>query len=80
MKYRDNRGSLSRSMDTVQEFKDRAELVAYLAEDLAHYGVTVSDADVKVEPYLYDGRIDWDTYIVTVRGFGVAGFTDGPAI
>lgn len=25
------------------------------------------DSDVRVEPYSYDKRINWDTHIVTVR-------------
>lgn len=77
VKYRDHRGGLAESMATQQEFKDRAGLVEYLRQDLAHYGIMVSDADVVIEPYAQDDRIDWDTWIVTVKGVGVVGFTDG---
>jgi hypothetical protein len=33
--------------------------------------------NIKVEPYGFDDRIGWDTYIVTVNG-SAWGFTDGP--
>jgi hypothetical protein len=37
------------------------------------------DEDLKVAPYGgVDKRCGWDTYIVTIEGYGVMGFTDGP--
>lgn len=34
---------------------------------------------IKVEPYCYDDRTGWKTYLVTVDGQAV-GFTDGPLV
>lgn len=67
MKYRPHRRLLTESMDDMVELKDRAALVAHLAADLKKWGVDLTDADVKVEPYGRDERIHWDTHIVTIR-------------
>lgn len=76
--YREHRGGLDESMATVREVADRDALVAHLAEGLAPYGTTVTDDMVAVEPYGFDERNGWFTHIVTIAGYGVAGFTNGP--
>lgn len=80
MKFRDHRGSLADSMATVVEVSGRDALVSLLAGRLEKYGFEFADRDLVIAPYGYDRRIDWDTHIVTIDGYGVAGFTDGPAI
>jgi hypothetical protein len=67
MKYRPHRGSLADAMAAVVELPDRAALIAHLAAELRPWGYMVEDADVRVEPYGFDARIGWETYIVTVR-------------
>lgn len=80
MKFRPQRGSLDAAMAEAQEFAGRAELVAHITEELAPWGFVVTPTMVHVEKYGgIDKRIGWDTYIVTVDGYGVFGFTDGPA-
>ena len=69
MKYRDHRGSLSASMQTVVE-TIKEELEAHLVKELG-------PGKIKIEKYGFDPRIGWDTYIVTHNGRAV-GFTDGP--
>ncbi len=76
MKFREHRGMLDDSMKTVVEVADREALVSLLQSRLRD-GVTFKDEDLKIEPYVYDKRIGWDTYIVTIKGYGVAGFTNG---
>lgn len=78
IKFREHRGGLGASMATVREVADRDALVAWLAESYSPYGVIVTDDMIAVEPYGFDSRIGWDTYIVTIAGHGVAGFTSGP--
>lgn len=78
MKFRPQRGSLDAAMAEVQEFAGRAELVAHIAERLARWGFVVTPTMVHVRKYGFDKRIGWDTHIVTVDGYGVFGFTDGP--
>ena len=37
-----------------------------------------AEEDILVKAYCFDDRLNWNTYIVTVRNYGVVGFTDGP--
>lgn len=80
MKFREHRGGLSESMATTIDVADRAALVAYVARQLEpfHFTPAEIEAGLAVEPYGYDKRIDWDTHIVTLKRYGVLGFTDGP--
>jgi hypothetical protein len=88
VKFRQHRGGLAESMQTVVEIKDRAALVAYAFKLLAPFYFREEDvaAGLNVEPYgcqaggppMYDKRTGWHTYIVTLKGYGVLGFTDGP--
>jgi hypothetical protein len=67
MKFRPHRASLRRSMADVLEFPDRAALIAHLTQDLGRWGYVLSDADVRVDPYVFDERVGWNTHIVTIR-------------
>jgi hypothetical protein len=82
MKFREHRGGLAESMETLVELPDRAALVAYCKKLLTDWQFDVKDNDVVVEQYTPNGdkRIGWDQlYIVSITGYGVMGFTDGPA-
>lgn len=71
MKYRDHRGGLDESMQTMVDMPRDLESLA------THLGVKSSS--IRVEAYGgFDKRIGWDTYIVLVDGVPF-GFTDGPA-
>lgn len=75
--YRDHRGSLDDSLATLRELHTFDDLVHHLNATCLGFEVRPSAIDIK--PYLADGRIGWlDQHIVTVAGFGVVGFTDGP--
>ena len=76
--YRPHGGSLADAMAEVISVKSRAELVSFLKEKWWHFFVEVKDEDLHIEPYTYDSRIGWDTYIVTLDGYGVQGYTNGP--
>lgn len=71
MRYRDHRGSLNESMETVKEFTTKDELGLHLKE-LHPY----LNGKITIEPYAFDKRIGWDTHIVCIGQHGV-GFTDG---
>lgn len=77
-KVREHRGSLADAMETVFEVQDFAGLVDHMRKTLEPYGKLVKPEDVKVEYYTRDDRIGWDTYIVSIDGYGVWGFTNGP--
>jgi hypothetical protein len=80
IKFREHRGGLSDSMATVIEIENRAGLVAHIAKVLEpfHFDKERVDKGLRVEPYAHDARIGWNTHIVTLKGYGVLGFTDGP--
>lgn len=67
MKYRPHRRLLDESMAEVVEFENRAALIEHLRKDFASWGVDVQDADIRVEPYGYDDRINWNTHIVCLK-------------
>lgn len=63
-------------METVVTVESRQDLETHCRRLLEPYGVPVNELTIK--PYCYDERIDWDTHMVSVAGYGVIGFTDGP--
>lgn len=79
MKFREHRGAYMDSMATVVEIADHAALVDHIRSMLAPYRFEFDSRLLRVKPYGgIDSRNGWDTYIVTIDGFGVVGFTDGP--
>jgi hypothetical protein len=81
MKFREHRGGLAESMETLVEVDSKLALVVYIQNLLAPYRVTVAYEDVVSTLYgsSGDARIGWEkVYIVTVKGYGVIGFSDAP--
>lgn len=80
MKIREHRELLSDSMNTIAEIAPTIEAVAkFIRERLKDFpGVQIAPSLIHVKHYTYDDRIKWDTYIVTLDGYGVFGFTDSP--
>jgi hypothetical protein len=89
MKFREHRGGLSKSMETVVEVGSKGELVAHVVKMLEpfYFDRERIEKGLNLSPYswsrinpkpIYDERIGWHTYIVTLEGYGVLGFTDGP--
>ncbi len=70
--YRDHKGGLSESMETVQEMDS-------LSDIRDHLEPTFGPGEITVEDYGRDECIKWDTYIVCHNGRAV-GFTNGPVI
>ena len=67
MKYRHQRGGLKESMETVVEIEPTIDALAVILK--------VPPSAITVEPYTYDKRIDWDTYLVCIEGNAV-GYTN----
>ena len=78
MLFREHRGLLADSMETVTEVADLDALLAHIRKIFQPYGPTFLDAEIRIEPYGRDNRINWDTYIVILPEYGPIGFTDGP--
>jgi hypothetical protein len=84
MLYRDHRGSLADSMDTVREFNTLDELQQYLSDEWKHSykGIDKKVEEIKIEYIGYDKRINWNTWHVSIRvtneeNFWVAGMLNG---
>jgi len=75
---RNHRGGLDESLQTVREVGDRVELLEIIRKELRPFGVSLEPEALHIEPYGYDGRIDWDTYLITIDGYGVWGMSKGP--
>lgn len=75
--FRWHRGGLDESMKTAVPCHSMIGLLQIL--NLAHRMtfINVTAARVKVQDYIYDERVGWHTYTVTVDGQAV-GFTNGP--
>lgn len=67
MNYRDHRGGLAESMETVREIEPTIDALALVLK--------VPPSAITVNPYGYDKRIEWDTYVVCIDGHAV-GFCD----
>jgi hypothetical protein len=74
VKFREHRGSLEESMATVVELESMDDL-RQRCRDL------VTDAklldEIRLVFLCYDSRVNWDTYIVFIPGYGVLGHTNG---
>ena len=81
MRYRPHRGSLADSMALVVDVDSRAGLIRQLRSELEPWARDdFVDDKVRVTPYYGDDdRIGWkDVHIVTLDGYGVLGFCEGP--
>lgn len=66
-------------MKTLVDLPDRAALIEHCRKLLAPYKFEFDAAALQVKPYWRDDRIGWkEVHIVTINGYGVIGFTDGP--
>lgn len=70
--YRDQRGGLAESMETVQKMHTLGDIQTHLEP-------MFGPGEITVDQYGLDKRIDWDTHIVCHDGHAV-GYTDGPVL
>lgn len=80
MKYRDHKGDLQESMNTVIEVNSVDEIISHLNTSYNQFDKEVED--IKFQYVGYDSRIEWDTYYVLQRfkgsgDFTVAGMSNG---
>lgn len=79
-RFREHRGSITDSKETEVVINNREELVAH-CKSIIGETFDFDPEKLKVEPYYDqpDSRIGWNrTYIVSIDGYGVVGFTDSP--
>ena len=80
MKVREHRGGFEESMGRVVEISGSMESLVQEIRSKIGKWVEVNLETVKVEKYVYDSRNGWDTYIISVLGYGVYGFSDGGVV
>jgi len=71
--FRPHRSTIAEAMDEVREFESRADLEAFL---MADQPVGTERLELQIRPVGYDDRIQWDTHVISVAGYGVVGFSD----
>ena len=76
MRFREHRGTMVESLRTTVHFEGRDALVAIVQDRLA--SIAFEPEDLEVSLYIVDTISGWNsTHVVTLKGYGVAGFTDG---
>lgn len=80
MKVREHRGGFEESMGSVVQIDGSMESLVQEIRSKIGKWVEVNLETVKVEKYVYDSRNGWDTYIISVLGYGVYGFSDGGVV
>ena len=76
MKFRWHRGSLDDSMKTVVNVDSLSDLKAVINTNYPEY-----KGDIKFEYCMYDKRVKWDTYYVSIKpykdqGYMIIGMSD----
>lgn len=82
MRFREHRGSLADSLATLVELDTRAQLIEHIENCYACFIHGYDFSEIRIEPYFMepDARCGWErTYIVSLPGLGVIGFTDETA-
>ncbi len=77
MRVREHAGTLVDSLTTVFNIDTKKELLDEINERM---GLHLELDDIAFVYQGTDSRIHWDTYLVSVRGYGVFGYTDGPPV
>lgn len=78
MLFREHRGTLADSMATaIPLANDKQSLVKYVnGLNLFLDNRKIEEEEIIVEEYGFDDRINWNTHIVRINGYGVVGFTN----
>lgn len=76
MKFRQHHGGLAESMATTVELNSKEEFLAYFHQLIESTGYTYGT--LSFIQYGFDSRINQDTYLVSLKGYGVLGMLDGP--
>lgn len=76
MNFRYHKGSLAESLATTIKFKDKKELYQILQTELSQYNFFFKEDDLKCSFYGYDIRCKQNTFLITIKNYGVIGMTD----
>lgn len=73
MRVREHRGQLAESLATVFRVETKAELLDEINKRMDTH---LRMDDIAILHQGYDARCDWETYIISLRGYGVFGYCD----
>ena len=74
MLFREHKGSLNESMNTVKTVENLNDVWNIIKENFEPFGIK---KELEISYYCIDNRINWKTYIITMPDYGVIGFTNG---
>jgi hypothetical protein len=77
MKFREHRGSLAESMLTVVDLNTKKEFCDHISK-VARKIVPEGEFTISFSDYSFDIRINWDTFLVMLEGYGPIGMLNGP--
>jgi hypothetical protein len=77
IKFRWHRGSLEESLRTSVNITSFDELFYLIQKNLSEVGIEVRKENIDISHYADDHRIPETTHIVTLKNYGVLGWTDG---
>lgn len=75
--YRPHQGDLEDSMRKVEKFNSLKELLQYIVKQ---FNNAFAIDDIYIKYYCYDSRIDWDTFLITTKTYGMERFDIPQAI
>lgn len=75
-RVREQRGTLNDSLSTIVEIEPNIDALAQHISAILER--PIESKDITVAKHAYDARIGWDTYIISVKGSGVFGFSNRP--
>ena len=78
MKYRPHKRSLEDSMAQCVDIEPTKAAVADRFNASIVSGPAVEAKNITCRHYVFDDRINWETYIITEPNWGVLGFSNGP--
>lgn len=76
MLFRYHRGGLAESLETTINIKDKQELYKILQDELKRWNFFFNIEDIECIDYGYDNRCNWQTYLISIKNFGVVGMTN----
>ena len=80
MRFREHRGGLASSLETVVTLRNKQALIDHVRKILDAYpgAPPVTPQTLHCRHLVFDPRSGWDTYLITLDDYGVLGFTDRP--
>tara|TARA_B100000700_G_scaffold311500_2_gene393718 strand:+ start:158746 stop:159288 length:543 start_codon:yes stop_codon:yes gene_type:complete len=76
--FRPHRPNLEGSLELAVEVSSKEALVDAIKKRYSFLTVPVTVESLEFKEYGYDERINWDTQVVTLKDYGVLGFTSKP--